>query len=372
MSKLKLNIFKRNFFFHRNKLLSLSNCIILSIFIFSCQKKNEEKVSLDINTSNTMNDIYNNIVANDIFYLPFKDDDVNAYGFWQAKGTYVDPKNRTKQLSFQEVYKNKVIWIKPEYEDALNFSEGLAAVKKKGKWGVIDTNNEWVIYPTFEQIGRGALMGEGYAFQETLAPAKKEGKWGYIDVNGAWIIPPTFNDASCFSEGIASVKCKGESVWSFIDKKGNILYKGNYDVTLPFFEGLAAVLPSNSAWCYVDKKGNKIVDYKRLNPFKNNGFDAAFSFSDEMALVKPDNKYFGYVNKQGELAIKDIYIEALGFSYGFAGVRVENNEKWGFIDKNGTWKIEPKYDTVTSFLKYSDGSIKATVKENGKTKFIEL
>ena len=35
--------------------------------------------------------------------------------------------------------------INPQYEDARNFYEGLAAVKRNGKWGFIDEDNRTVI-----------------------------------------------------------------------------------------------------------------------------------------------------------------------------------------------------------------------------------
>ena len=56
------------------------------------------------------------------------------------------------------------------------------------------------------------------SFSEGLAPVKLKGKWGYIDRNGALIIPAQYDDAGGFSEGLAPVKLKGK--WGYIDRNG--------------------------------------------------------------------------------------------------------------------------------------------------------
>jgi hypothetical protein len=64
--------------------------------------------------------------------------------------------------------------IAPEFDAADTFIDGLALVKKNGKWGYIDKTGTVVIAPQFDQVV-GAL-----GFPEGLAPVKKGGKWGYI------------------------------------------------------------------------------------------------------------------------------------------------------------------------------------------------
>jgi len=52
----------------------------------------------------------------------------------------------------------------------------------------------------------------------------------------------------------------------------------------------------------------------------------------------------------GTLAIFPWYGGAREFSDGFGAVKSIKNKKWGFIDSNGTYIIEPKYDDATLFL----------------------
>ncbi|ECL3693363.1 WG repeat-containing protein, partial [Campylobacter coli] len=42
--------------------------------------------------------------------------------------------------------------VKPKFDEAWDFSEGLAAVGLNGKWGFIDKNGEFAIEPIFDDI----------------------------------------------------------------------------------------------------------------------------------------------------------------------------------------------------------------------------
>ena len=77
------------------------------------------------------------------------------------------------------------------------FSEGLATVTamKNGKFvsqGFYDTNGKVVIQPQFEFATQ---------FREGLAAVKRGGKWGYIDRSGTLAITPKFDRAATFCEG---------------------------------------------------------------------------------------------------------------------------------------------------------------------------
>ncbi|MBQ9509635.1 MAG: WG repeat-containing protein [Bacteroidales bacterium] len=82
----------------------------------------------------------------------------------------------------------KVI-VKPVWEKAWEFSEGLAAVNDKGYIKFIDTTGKVVIdgkFPYQEE--------EDYYFFKGRCVMNDNGKYGIIDRNGAWIVAPEYSD----------------------------------------------------------------------------------------------------------------------------------------------------------------------------------
>jgi hypothetical protein len=72
--------------------------------------------------------------------------------------------------------------------------------------------------------------------------------------------------------------------------------------------------------------------------------------SYELFRVKQDNKY-GWINKNGEVVIPTIYdLTSPSFTEGLASVKVGGEHgKWGFIDKIGNFIINPSFDAVDRF-----------------------
>jgi hypothetical protein len=97
------------------------------------------------------------------------------------------------------------------YDEARDFSEGLAAVKFNGKWGYIDKNDNVVIPCKYDAIGM---------FSEGLAQVELNNKTGFIDKTGNMAIPCKYDAVGKFSEGLAKVELNGKR--SYIDKNGRI------------------------------------------------------------------------------------------------------------------------------------------------------
>jgi len=76
-------------------------------------------------------------------------------------------------------------------------SSALFSVVQNGKWGYIDKTGNIIIKPQFDRAS---------AFSEGLAGVKIGNKHGFIDQNGIIVIEPKFDKAWHFSEGLAIVK----------------------------------------------------------------------------------------------------------------------------------------------------------------------
>lgn len=113
------------------------------------------------------------------------------------------------------------IAVKPKYDKAMPFSEGRAFVGITGKefrvkWGLIDSSGKNLTPIHFDLVGR---------FSDGLAPVKKDGKWGYIDKHGVYAIEPEFYFAAEFIDGIAWASDHENGRYGFIDKEGKFLFE---------------------------------------------------------------------------------------------------------------------------------------------------
>lgn len=84
--------------------------------------------------------------------------------------------------------------------DNEGFTEGLSVIAIKNgdilKFGYIDKSGKLTINPQFD---------DAHDFSEGLAAVEINGKWGYIDKTGKFVINPTFDIADDFSGGLAKV-----------------------------------------------------------------------------------------------------------------------------------------------------------------------
>ncbi|WP_430908373.1 WG repeat-containing protein [Maribacter sp. 2-571] len=68
--------------------------------------------------------------------------------------------------------------------------------------------------------------------------------------------------------------------------------------------------------------------------------------AQELALVREGDR-FGYIDKQGNYAIEPQFKKAKSFSDGLASA--QKDDLWGYIDASGKWVIEPQYKKAKYF-----------------------
>ena len=128
--------------------------------------------------------------------------------------------------------KNGKIAIPCEFDQALDFSEGLAAVSIDYLFGYIDKSGETVIPFAYEQAS---------SFSEGLAAVYSQGKYGFIDATGKVVIPIKFDYAGSFREGLAmAAKSEdGDSAkWGYIDKTGRTAIPFEFAAVSDFVDGI--------------------------------------------------------------------------------------------------------------------------------------
>ena len=235
--------------------------------------------------------------------------------------------------------KHGEIVIEPKYDDVCGFSEGLAAVKVGKKYGFIDRNDNMVIAPQF---------GFTIAFSEGLAVVINDNDFLVIDKKGNTVLPlgDKWADVECFSCGLAAVEIESENdgeliyKYGFVDRSGRVVVKPQFDWVGSFSDGLAlATLETNGPSGYIDTTGYLVVKPQ---------YDDADNFSEGLAPVKKDGKW-RFIDRTGaEVAmLGDRFESVLSLTEGRSVVRI--GEKFGAIDRVGNLIIDVRYDLLFPF-----------------------
>lgn len=255
--------------------------------------------------------------------------------------------------------------IKPRFDEAAEFSDGLALVRfgRKvdksqegegmnaapegglvmipvrdfGKQGFIDATGKLVIEaePALNFTGGGFF--EGLSKVSTYVPGKGW-LYGYIDKSGKVVIKPRFTYAYEFREGLAAVclntKC------GFIDKTGEFAIAPKYRVTYPFSEGLGIAGLEHDNVGFVDKSGEMVIQPQF-------GLMAGTGFREDLSAVAIPHGKYGFIDRRGSLVIEMQFEQAGAFCEGLAAVLL--NGKWGYIDRTGKIVIEPQFQEASGF-----------------------
>ena len=156
------------------------------------------------------------------------------------------------------------------------FSQNLCKAKINGKWGYIDSSERWMIKPAYEKA---------YDFDNGIAAVKENGKWGYLNLNGNIIHSLTFNE-----EGKQTSNCWGPMLmagkWGGYNITTDKTISPVYDTLIPFSANSAWVR-QDSIWHIINSLGEKTTC---PNGIKNivmleNGLAIAYFSIDEMVLI---------------------------------------------------------------------------------------
>ncbi len=271
---------------------------------------------------------------------------------------------------------NEII-IPFHYDNAVGFIEDFAAVQNSGKWGFISKNNLLTIPFQFESVGN---------FSEGFAAVQDSGKWGFINKNNEKVIPLQYDNTKAFSEGLTAVQL--DNRWGFINNKGGTIIPFNFESVENFSEGLAAVsqfVDGEELWGYIDNNNIIVIPLQYFGARKfSDGYAAVLKYInpdygsdvlyEENGFINPEDLKWGYINRNNENVIHYIYDDAREFSEGLASVTqmiqiddYTHIPKLGFIDKHGVIIIPMQYEEV--YKAFTNGI--AIVNQDGKILFID-
>jgi len=284
----------------------------------------------------------------------------------------------TKKLGY--INKQGEWVIKPQFDVARKFIDGVAIVKSGDKWGYIKPDGSWFVeakldnaygfegeyaivqyekVPAFVDRNGNIVSVSGaqkiFKFYNGIALCRKNDKMGVIDGKGVWLKEPTFQKCGMYSEDLAAALFKDK--WGFINTRGEWVAEPIYNRAKAFNNGFARV----------EKDGKPLflrADGTELNIANA---EALWDFVDDVAPAEKANR-MGLVNTKGEWVVQPKFniIRSLDGKVAKAYVR---GKGWGYIDITGKWIMQPEPIAEDELMRFHDG--RAAIRLQKKWQFID-
>lgn len=239
--------------------------------------------------------------------------------------------------------------IKPQYDSAQPFYDGLAVAEKNGKFGCINKSGKTVVPFQWDSLDKFeyslALAAVGSKEDEY---SYVEGKYGFINASGKTVIPLDWDKAESFSDGLAVVT-KGDKS-GYLNAKGELVIPCKYDTAYSFHNKYAVVC-EDGKWGVINQQGRYVIK-PVWNGIMGDGQNGIYT----VMQVEQGGRYsfkYGFVNIQNQVILAPKYDEVYEFNHGYANVR-DTSGKYGLIDTKGNWTIKPIYSAP---LDYEDNGL---------------
>ncbi len=266
-----------------------------------------------------------------------------------------------------------------DYEEVSDYVSDYAVVKEGDLYGLVSSKNESVIKEKYVDMSacdgnyvavtdengesyyidlnddrrfnfpegiKPATLGKIY---EDIIPVENEGKTYYYSASeGVQLLGP-YEEGKGFSHGVAAIR-EGDS-WYLISTDGTRLtdnYKGFYMNSggeVAFCGRVFALTDKGYVMLNEDLAQVNSAVYEDVQPFVD----------DTYAAVKVDGKW-GFIDKDGNFKIKPKFENAYSFAGGLAPAF--ENGLWGYIDVNGRWAVEPYFIDAKGLSKDGCGFVK--------------
>lgn len=313
---------------------------------------------------------------------------------------------------------SKGIVVEPVYEKISDYSEGLTAAKRDGKWGYLDTEGNIAL--PFEYDNASSFKGsyarvtkdsrtfvidragneicdkvEKLQFGcdeplEGVCAGIKDGKYGLLDDKGQFILPCDFDGIERW--GVTHlVQVSKDHKYGIYDLSGKEIIKVGFEVIYeprseetPVIifsdssenqgvvtpEGKFILNPDDFSSCDVEENAGVIVATDKNGNTGLYRYDGSLikacvadriqGYSDNGLAIATKDRRYGIIDREGNWVIPAEYDGIFKMSEGLAAA--EKDGKWGFINDKNEWVIPATYDSAYREFKHGY----TTVDKDGK------
>lgn len=211
------------------KVVIIIGLIAIIVGLISCKTKSKEKIDKEI------------------FDEVLNDPRVNSKEVGGREGIKYFQIIENGKTGFRDLDGNIV--IKPIYDNAEMFSEGLSTVQLGNKYGLIDETGKYIL-PLRDMEYLGSV-------HNGLASFRGNDKYGFIDMTGQERIKPQFDWVDEFSEGLCVVR-NDKGKHGYIDTTGKLVVNYQFDYSYKF-ENAQAKVEVKNLWGAIDMTGKFVV-----------------------------------------------------------------------------------------------------------------
>jgi hypothetical protein len=257
---------------------------------------------------------YNNAMTASIFPVSLKVVGGSKWGYINSKGKFA---------------------LKPIYEQAGDFQEGIAIVRLNGLSGVIDHSGYFIVKPKYDTI---------QPFSEGRATVIDQQGFKIIDESGKELTTKAYSFIGDYKEGrvlFSITDEKGKNLYGFLNRRGKEVIPASYLSASNFKDGKSVVKVKDGTFALINLTGKVLQKYNF--PFVGEYGEGLLPFQ------KSPGGMFGFINEQGKVFIEPRFKWAEPFQDGSAMVTISDahHDLSGLIDKKGQYILKPNYHQIS-------------------------
>lgn len=252
----------------------------------------------------------------------------------------VHPDSQEMQERFEKVrYTFRTKYL--SYEEIFSVYNGCAVFLQDGKYGLLSVDGSTVLRNSWDEASV-------WSSDRELIPVMGDGEACYVNRNGYRYEVPGENQKvdwlGPLSGNVAAAKINGK--YGYIDSQFHELCEFQWDGATGIAGDLGAVM-RDGKWTLINGNREPITDYVYDDVMVN---EYGFGSTAGRMFVRTGESW-QMVNQKGETVGSESFEDARPFASS-QPTAAKKNGKWGFVNADGVWVIEPQYDEADAF---SDG-----------------
>lgn len=255
------------------------------------------------------------------------------------------PIKKNMEWGYLNFETNQIANISIEVEEALPFEQGLARVKYKGKWGLLDTNFNIIVPCLYNEISNFKFGYASFSINDNV---------GLIDITGNIIVQGQYKSIEAISDNTAIVGIMNEekfnqypyTIYGLIDFAGKVILPIEYNEICKINAYLFAIQNYNCFWGIINNQGTIILNckYSSIRKIRDNYIIAdkdSRDYKNALLFIRPnldckiiENTLFSKLNDDEDLIIIEKYEND------------SSNKVYLFLDKEGNEVIHFEVENV--------------------------